>query len=745
MSPVKLAKILRQSIQVLFYFLFITAPLIWVEANSELFELPKMNFVYLMSTTIVAVWITRMIVVKKILFRRSWFDYVIFAYVIGQLLATITSIHPHTSIFGYYTRFHGGLLSTFAYIGLFYAFINNFSPKETLKAISVLISSSFVSAFIAFPEHFGYAFSCLVITGNFQATCWIQDIVTRVFGTFGQPNWLAAFLITTLPLVWAQLVRYKLKLSPSYIFLLLANSMIFSVVLFTKSKSGFLGLGVGFGFFWLLMSWQYLRPKQQKTASLDQPATLSKKQQFRNTLLISLLTLVVPLLLFGSEYSPSLYQLSQKISSASNNQTPLQSKIDQAIPLIDRGGTDSGRIRQIVWEGAINMFMHNFLLGTGVETFAYSYYGYRPVEHNLVSEWDFLYNKAHNEFLNIAANTGLVGLITYLGLMVSFGYLCYQGFTHNAKQNVITKLASAIRPSKNEQLQATAPLYAGLFSGYIALGISNALGFSTVVVGILFFIYPAVAFCLLYPQPTIKSSRIPPKLHWWQIFALVILTLVYIGMITIIGRYYSADLKYAAAQKAETDNDLTTAIMRYQEAIVLSPYEARFYNEYADALSKAAYSFAATNNLEATDRFADQAILASAKTLELNPVHINFYKSQAAVFIRLAGINKDFLGVADQILENALILAPTDAKIAYNLGLLKIDQEATASAQLYFEEAIGMKPNYEAARMDLAQIYEQQGSLDQAIQQYKYVLNYIAPDNSIAIKAIDRLESNETD
>jgi putative inorganic carbon (hco3(-)) transporter len=49
------------------------------------------------------------------------------------------------------------------------------------------------------------------------------------------------------------------------------------------------------------------------------------------------------------------------------------------------------------------------LFGSGVETFAYSYYNVRPVEHNLVTEWDFLYNKAHNEFLNYAATTGFVG------------------------------------------------------------------------------------------------------------------------------------------------------------------------------------------------------------------------------------------------------------------------------------------------------------------------------------------------
>ena len=54
------------------------------------------------------------------------------------------------------------------------------------------------------------------------------------------------------------------------------------------------------------------------------------------------------------------------------------------------------------------------LFGTGVETFAYSYNFVRPLTHNLTSEWDYVYNKAHNEYFNYLATTGFIGLISYL-------------------------------------------------------------------------------------------------------------------------------------------------------------------------------------------------------------------------------------------------------------------------------------------------------------------------------------------
>ncbi len=100
------------------------------------------------------------------------------------------------------------------------------------------------------------------------------------------------------------------------------------------------------------------------------------------------------------------------------------------------------------------------IFGTGVETFAYSYYETRPVGHNYVSEWNFLYNKAHNEYLNFAATTGSVGLSSYLILIV----------------------VSVFVFIKNKR--------ADLLAGYAAIGLTNFFGFSVVVVSLLFFFVP---------------------------------------------------------------------------------------------------------------------------------------------------------------------------------------------------------------------------------------------------------------
>ena len=100
--------------------------------------------------------------------------------------------------------------------------------------------------------------------------------------------------------------------------------------------------------------------------------------------------------------------------SASRAQKTTPSNSPTPVPSPNSGGTESANIRMNVWSGAINAWRANPIFGTGVETFAFAYYKYKPVGQNLTSEWNFLYNKAHNEYLNYLATTGLFGLGSYL-------------------------------------------------------------------------------------------------------------------------------------------------------------------------------------------------------------------------------------------------------------------------------------------------------------------------------------------
>ena len=190
-----LSEKLRRYIIIGFHLLFALTPFFFLTVNEELFEFNKMILTYLLSGTIVGLWFARAIIEKKILFPRTPLDIPILLFVLSQVISTILSIHPRTSMWGYYTRFNGGLFSTITYFSLFYAYLANVQRKDQIKLLWTLLLAGLGVTLYAIPEHFGHSPSCLLINSNFNANCWVQDVQTRVFGTFGQPNWLSAYVI----------------------------------------------------------------------------------------------------------------------------------------------------------------------------------------------------------------------------------------------------------------------------------------------------------------------------------------------------------------------------------------------------------------------------------------------------------------------------------------------------------------------------------------------------------------------
>src|SRR3989344_7426246 len=138
-----------------FYLLFFLVPLILTPWNFELFEYNKMMLTYGLTIVITTCWLLKMTRQNNWQLPRTPLDIPLFLFLISQIVSTIFSIDRHVSVFGYYSRFNGGLLSTLSYILLYYAFIANF-PKEKLGTLlkSVLSSAVLVSLY-AVAEHFG--------------------------------------------------------------------------------------------------------------------------------------------------------------------------------------------------------------------------------------------------------------------------------------------------------------------------------------------------------------------------------------------------------------------------------------------------------------------------------------------------------------------------------------------------------------------------------------------------------------
>lgn len=70
----------------------------------------------------------------------------------------------------------------------------------------------------------------------------------------------------------------------------------------------------------------------------------------------------------------------------------------------------------------------------------------------------------------------------------------------------------------------------------------------------------------------------------------------------------------------------------------------------------------------------------------------------------------------EQLYQSALLVCPNNAKVYYNIGRLASQNGNDSIAMNYYKYAIELYPNYDAALMNLGNLYRIQHQLDLAEQ-----------------------------
>ncbi len=700
-----MVKVINKIITILFYLLFFLTPLVFYAKTSELFEFNKMVLTYSFAVLITGTWLVRMVLERKFIFRKTPLDIPLVIFLASQILSTIFSIDTRTSLLGYYSRFHGGLASSLSYAFLYWAYVSNLNSGKTKTVFKVLFLSAIVVSLWAIFEHFGKSFSCFIMPEfrTFDVSCWVQDVKNRVFATLGQPNWLAAWIIALIPITWAFALISKVKSEkikvfvnvPKFLLWSGLSAVFFLTLIYTKSRSGLGAFYISSLAFWsLAFVTTYLRQRKVLEPLLK-------------TVLIVNLALVLTVIISAS------YRLILIVNppwATSGNAADVQPTVQG--PALEVGGTESGKIRRIVWNGAIDIWKHYPILGTGVETFAFSYYNFRPVEHNLVSEWDYLYNKAHNEYLNFAATTGTIGLLSYLSLIL------FSIFQIIKKTN-----------GNSDYLRF------GIFAGYLSILITNFFGFSVVVVALQFFLYPAMAVSLEQESERVKEY----KINALQKLGIIIACSFTILLFYSICRYWYADYLFAQGKIQSDAGNFVASRDYFARAVKLSPKEATFWDELSQTSATIAVSLEESGEKDTALQLSRSAIAESNLATSLSSANVNIKRDRAGVFIKLSVFNQEYLVSAKNALLEASRLAPTEAKIFYNLSISYLRTGDYDNAIKVMEEAVAMKPNYYDAHYALALMYIDVNEKDKAKKHLEYILTNINKDDVNARRELEEL------
>ena len=698
--------------------LFFT-PLIVFSQTSELFEFNKIIFIYICSIILFGLLIFKL-TADKLKPKLSFFDILILIFLLSQILSTIFSIDRHTSIFGYYGRFNGGLVSIIAYITIYLSIKYLFILNNVQSLLKTSIFSSILVIFWGLPGKFGYDLSCFLFTGQLNNGCWTNQFhpEQRMFSTLGQPNWLGAYLAVNFLFglfFFIRSINIKSRCQKIVWFLYLILN--FSGILFTRSRSSLLALFIGIAIFVFL---HFIRIKRSLGIGI--------------LIIIGLLIFVTVNGVDFSKTITSVFSSKKNISTQTNK--------------FNVGVTDSFDIRQIVWEGAIKLGNRYPLFGSGVETFAYAYYFVRPQSHNLTSEWDYLYNKAHNEYLNYYATTGVVGIVTYIILIIGVFILSFSNLSRlSLKIKELNK-----NEVKNKQIYNNLRiLNNALISGYSTILVTNFFGFSTTTINLFFYSIPALLLIInLHLKNFIFNNQNPVNLVLTKKILLFIIVIICINFIIGTVRYYNADLLYNQAESYSSIDRYDIASSLYLQALN-NKYEHVYIDKLSYSLANMAMALALQKDKSA-EKIRKLSEYYNQKSLSDAPYNVLYWKTKAKnqyLYYQI-GLDKNELLIGIKALEKAKALSPTDPKIPYSLGIyyslmedveknINEKKQLEQNALIQINQAIALKPDYRDAYLLKGQLQKKFKLTNEAIQTFKFILEKFDKNDATVLEELKSL------
>ena len=324
------------------------------------------------------------------------------------IISTIFSVSPHASLFGSYQRLQG-TYTTFSYLVLFAVVAANLRRRAQVdRAITIAIITSLPIALYGIIQHY-----------KLDPLPWGGDTTERVTGNLGNAIFLAAYLIMTAPVALGRVVTsfhgiltdpdskrlpFNVIRAAIYIFIFAVNLV---AIYFSGSRGPWLGLMAGFFFFFVLLSLQW-RARTLTLITVGIAALLA----------VFLVVLNIP-------------------------NGPLEALRDK--PGIGRlgdvfdtqGGT--GKVRDLIWQGVVKLVLPHSpitqpdgtpdrwnvlrpLIGYGPEALYVAYNRFYPPDLAHIEARNASPDRSHNETWDAVANTGLLGLASYLLLFVGVFY-----------------------------------------------------------------------------------------------------------------------------------------------------------------------------------------------------------------------------------------------------------------------------------------------------------------------------------
>jgi len=297
--------------------------------------------------------------------------------IIAFLIALLISLfQTHT----YYTSFVD-LSRWLSFILAYFILISSFKEKEWINAlIAASLVSALISAIYVIFQFYGLDLPIWRKLGG----------RIRLFSTFGNPNYLSGYLAITLPLAFALFCLEKNKFRQILLEILIA---ILYIGVFITNIGGLIALFMGTLFIGLIL--------------LIHQRKFLKENRLRLLILILILSIISLIYSSPNPLNPTKRNITQEGISYTNLKY------------------SSTQQRFLIWLSTIQMIKKHPFLGSGIGTFRIHYPASQGKVLSLEKNKKYIpeANKsinAHNDYLHLWAETGIIGLVCFFWLIFLF-------------------------------------------------------------------------------------------------------------------------------------------------------------------------------------------------------------------------------------------------------------------------------------------------------------------------------------
>ena len=560
----------------------------------------------------------------------------------------------------------GGYIIFLSYIILYFITINLINQKKEFHSfIKIFFITSFLVSIYVLIQYYG-------LDPYFSE-------LGQITSTIGQKNWVSNYLAIIFPVIFSYFLLQKERKNKLIYYLLL--SILYATLMICQSR------GIWISIFLTTILAIYIIFKF-KLVNI-----FKGNKKWLITLLFTFLIITV------------IYSTDNPLNrSALTVPRRAISTFDEKDPSINT--------RFLIWKTTLEMIRDRPIFGSGIGTFKMNYLDYQAEflkDNPYYVKYSGKAGEAHNEYMQMWAEIGIIGLGIFIGIILMFYSLIIDYFkkNDNDKEKIIVF---------------------GLILGITCFLIHCLFTFPLHVpaLGVTFF--ALLGLTVIYtrkinlPKTDSDNRQKEFKLKNEGIkIALTILVLVFmIWVINLVAiKPYIAELYYFKGMRYNVDKNYTKSLPNLQFAVKLDPYNGRILH----ALGTTYYNLNIFSKAE--------EILQEAKKYMID---VNTFYILGLNYSKLNMFEK-----AEKEFEHAIYLDPKFTEGHHYLGLLYFQQGDYNGAIEQWNKILEIEPNFSNKYIvlnNLGIVYQKKEIPDKALEYFLKALQ-VAPEGSPVIEEIE--------